>query len=179
MIASSTITRHCVINLHYVRSWPSNFCIEYLTSPGSPFFLLSIFWWISMHRKIRNVHQMKCPHNIKNLASSKTVLKTFFVITWKCTCGMEYHIMSKFWSIKLFLTSQSLPFHVISKRKKKWQFLYAFQIRKRTRRNEVFVGFQKPFLFCLRVLNCISLRLHNPQHVLLVTTFIRWRVYTG
>ena len=69
---------------------------------------------------------MKCPHHY-NILLNATNKKIFW--KWCCTCS-EYHIMSKFWSIKLFLTSQSLPFDVISNRKKEWQFLYAFQIRK-------------------------------------------------
>ena len=149
MIASSTITRHCVINLHYVRSWPSNFCIEYLTSPGSPFPRNQFFGESACIVKFEMCTQMKCPHNIKNLASSKTVLKTFFVITWKCTCGMEYHIMSKFWSIKLFLTSQSLPFHVISKRKRNDSFFMLFKLENEREETKCLLGFQNHFYFVL------------------------------
>ena len=42
----------------------------------------------------------------------------------------EYHIMSEFRGIKLFLTSQSLPFHVISKEKRNDSFFMLFKLEK-------------------------------------------------
>ena len=150
MIASSTITRHCVINLHYVRSWPSNFCIEYLTSPGSPFPRNQFFGESACIVKLEMCTKWSVHTTLKILLHQRLYWKLFChgkkVYLWN---GISYNV--KILKHKTVFDFSIPPISCHFQKKKKWQFLYAFQIRKRTRRNEVVVGSLKPFWFCLRV----------------------------